>query len=425
MEAIKFKYKGKEEKGVLVNQDKDQLTIKLSSGYNIIVNKKEVKILEEKELKKTDKKKSEKQEPNKDLPKITILHTGGTIASKVDYSTGAVVAKFSSEELLELFPELKKIANIDSVLVSNMMSDDMRFNHYNIIAEEVTKAVKKSVKGVIVTHGTDTLHYTASALSFMLKNISIPVVLVGSQRSSDRGSSDSASNLLAATRFIKKSKGSGVFVCMHKTSGDEEWGVIRGTNARKMHSSRRDAFKPVNDHYYATISKKKVDIHESESINVNPKNKLVFHKLNPKLKIGLLYIHPNMFVEEFNNYKDFDGLVLIGTGLGHAPISDFDEATKSHLKNRIVIKELASKMPVAMTTQTINGRINMNVYTPGRVLQEIGVLGNGLNLTPETAFMKLAFLLSTEKKLETIKELYSKNLVGELRTRSEYNEFEE
>ena len=226
--------------------DPKTLIFKLESGYNIGIPKSKVKSV--KLVKSAVSKPSapKKLDEKNGLKSISILHTGGTIASKVDYSTGAVNAKFTPEELVEMFPELKDIANISSKLVRNMASDDLRFDHYNLLANEVAREIKSGASGVIITHGTDTMHYTSAALSFMLENVPIPVILVGAQRSSDRGSSDAAMNLLCAAEFIVKTDYVGVAVCMHKSESDDVCVIIPGTKVRKMHTSRRDAFKPVN-----------------------------------------------------------------------------------------------------------------------------------------------------------------------------------
>ncbi|MEK6835458.1 MAG: asparaginase domain-containing protein [Nanoarchaeota archaeon] len=198
----------------------DTLVIKLNSGYNIGIKKSKIKKIILLKKFKQEKAKTQKIVYKKNLPTISILHTGGTLASRISYETGAVSAKFTAEEILEMFPELKDIANINSKLISNMFSEDMRFSHYNLIAKEIEKEVKKKVSGIIITHGTDTMHYTSAALSFILEDLGIPVILVGAQRSSDRGSSDSKLNLLCASYFITKTDFSGVAICMHESMSD-------------------------------------------------------------------------------------------------------------------------------------------------------------------------------------------------------------
>ena len=231
---------------VMPSIDKDVFVLKLKSGYNIGIEISKIESMELLSSKKNDGVVS-KIAQNTKLKKILILHTGGTLASKVSYSSGGVVSRFSPEEILNMVPELANIANIETRLVRNMFSEDMNFNHYNLIAKEVEiEIAKQNVSGIIITHGTDTLHYTSAALSFMLQGLSIPVILVGAQRSSDRGSSDAFLNLICAAQFIVNSSFTGIGICMHKSSSDEACVILPGLNARKMHTSRRDAFKNVN-----------------------------------------------------------------------------------------------------------------------------------------------------------------------------------
>ena len=194
------------------------LVLKLKNGYNIGIDKKKIKKIDLiKKYKKTNRK-EKKLSVKKNLPTLSILHTGGTIASKIDYVTGGVGSNFTPEEILSMFPELRKIVNIRSRLVKNMWSQDMRFSHYNLLAKEIEKEIKAGSEGIIITHGTDTLHYTASALSFILEDLPKPVLIVGAQRSSDRGSSDAYLNLLNAVYFIVNNNFAEVGICMHENA---------------------------------------------------------------------------------------------------------------------------------------------------------------------------------------------------------------
>ncbi|MEM4263705.1 MAG: Glu-tRNA(Gln) amidotransferase subunit GatD, partial [Candidatus Woesearchaeota archaeon] len=405
-------------------EEKEFIVVKLDTGYNMGIKKEKVKEIKPMGRKKEQAKAEFPKETQKPgLPTITILHTGGTIASKVDYETGGVIARFEPEEIIAMFPELKEIANIKSRLINNMFSEDMRFSHYNIIAKEIEKEIKAGASGVIVTHGTDTLHYTAAALSFMLQDLSIPVILVGAQRSSDRGSSDAALNLISAAFFIAADKHfAEVAVCMHANTEDETCIILPGTKCRKMHSSRRDAFQAINTEPIAIVnySQKKVDMLKSE-YNKTSKKPLKLMPIKDNLQIGMLKARPNMFADELRMYEVFDGLIIEGTGLGHMPINEIDNHTKEHTKILEALKKIAARIPVVMTTQTIFGQVDMNVYSTGRKLIEAGIIGNYCDTTPETAYIKLAWLLSNYPK-EKIKELMSKNIAGEISERIEYKE---
>jgi len=412
--------------GILMPQiNKDTIPLKLKTGYNLGIEKKSIKKIRLLEKhKKEHKKPKEKLTFKKGLKTISILHTGGTISSSVDYKTGGVVAKFSPEEVLQLFPEIKKIANIKSRFVRQMMSDDMRFAHYNIIAKEIEKEVKKGTEGVIITQGTDTLHYTSAALAFILEDLPIPVVIVGSQRSSDRGSSDAAMNLICACKFIAETDFADVAICMHKGMNDKKCLILPATKTRKMHTSRRDAFRAIDTKPWAEVD---YDTGNIYFINKDHKKrgnrKLKLRPIKENLKIGLLKVHTNLYSKEVEAYKGFQGLVIEGTGLGHAPITKSDEFTSENARIFKAIEKLIKQGTiVVMAPQTIYGRLQMNVYSPGRRIQEIGVLGNGSDMTPETTFIKLAWLLSNYKK-EQVKELITKDIRGEISTKISGDEF--
>jgi glutamyl-tRNA(Gln) amidotransferase subunit D len=412
-------------KGVFVKEDKEFLVLKLPNGYNIGVAKRRIKETKSVGKPKEHETKHEKEKHNPKLPTIAILHTGGTIASKVDYSTGAVIAQFTDSEFLSLFPEIKEVANIKTKLIRNMQSEMMRFPHYNLIARAVAEEAESGVDGIILTQGTDTLHCTAAALAFTLEGIGIPVIIVGSQRSSDRGSTDAAMNVIAAASFIVNSDFSGVGICMHENNSDESCVILPACKTRKMHTSRRDAFRPINASPIASVNveKKKIEFMAASAYEKKDKKRKVALKLfNEKLKIGLVKCHIQMFASEILGYKDFDGLVVELLGIGHVPSMKVDEFTEENDRILQAIAELAKKMPVVGAPQTIYGRINMNVYTPGKQLLEAGVIGNYCDMTPETAFIKLAWLLSNHKKGE-IKELFEKDLRGEISERSEKQDF--
>jgi len=227
--------------------ESDVIVVKMNNGYNIGIKFREgtkIELIEKKREQAPKKSVLKEFDPNK--PTISILACGGTIASKVEYRTGAVFPSFSPEELIEAFPEIGEIANIKARKLFDLFSEDMQPEHWKIIAQEVAKEVESGVDGVVLMHGTDTMHYTSAALSFMLQDLPIPVVLVGAQRSSDRGSSDNRINLVSAVLFAARGDIAEVVVCMHESSNDEYCVIHKGTKVRKMHTSRRDAFKSIN-----------------------------------------------------------------------------------------------------------------------------------------------------------------------------------
>ena len=394
---------------LLPSQNKDTMTLKLDSGYNLNVKKNKIKKF--KLLKKNSGEKQKKQEVvfKKYLPTISILHTGGTIASKVDYKTGGVTSAFSPEELIEMFPDLKDIANFKTRLVRKMFSDDLRFKHFSIIAREIEKEVKNKVSGIIIGMGTDNLAVASAALSFVLESCPIPVILVGAQRSSDRGSSDAYLNLLSAALFITKTDFSGVGICMHENLNDKTCLILPATKTRKLHSSRRDAFKVINDKPIARVNYETKAIEFLKKYNKRESKLIIKDKFEEKT--GLIKITVNMNSKQFLSYRGYKGLIIEGTGLGHTPLDVIDNETKEHAKIRNALKQLSKNTVLVMTSQALFGRVNLNVYSKGRDLQGLGVI-SGEDMLPETAFVKLSWLLGNYPK--EAKKLIGKNLRGEI-----------
>lgn len=412
-------------KGIYIpNNDKDFMIIKLDSGYNRSIKRdtiKSSKLLEPNKQKKQD---SIEIEQDESLPLIYILHIGGTIASKVDYQTGGVSAQIDSSELLDMLPELKNIARIKTKVLFNVLSGNIRFEHYNVIAKEIVELLDhENITGVIVSHGTDTLHYTSAGLSFILQNIKIPIVLVGSQRSSDRPSSDSAMNVISAAKFIvdqtnKKDIYTGVFASMHGVSDDDHCIIYSGLNLRKMHSSRRDTFRQINSKPIAKVKSDKIEYFElKDASEISPLFDATYFRSD--LKIGIIRAHPNMFADEILKYEDFDGLIIEGTGLGNMPVESNDKITSENKRILDALTQFAKKKPIALTTQCINGSTNLNVYSYGRLVKDAGVLEAEATIT-ETAFIKLAWLLSNFSYSEIRNEMWKRNFIGEKISRDLY-----
>lgn len=395
------------------NPKQDVVILKLDNGYNIGVDKKNIKQIKIIKKYKCSKLKKEKIKTNKNLPWISILHTGGTIASSVDYKTGGVIAQFTPERLLAQFPEMKDIANIRTVFVKNIMSEDIRFDDYRLLTKNILSEIKKGAKGLIIGHGTDTLAYTAAALSFIFENLPIPVILVGAQRSSDRGSSDATMNLICAAKFITKTDFCGVAICMHENVNDDNCLILPATKTRKLHTSRRDAFKAVNDKPIARVSYagniyffKKNYPKKIEKIIVRDK----FEE-----RVGILKTHPNMHpaIFEFFRKNKYKGLILEGTGIGQAPTN-----IKEHQRNYNALKNfIKSGGVVVLTSQCIFGEVHPFIYAYCRRLFDIGIIF-GKDMLTETAFIKLAWLLGNYPK-ERVKTLITENLRGEISKRLE------
>ncbi len=410
--SIEFDFEGNKIKGIIIPSDKNEeiVMIKLDSGYNagfLTTKIKNVKSLGE--AKAVGKAKTIEIKKDPTLSTIAILHTGGTIASRVNYSGGGVSASFNLEDLITMFPELAKIANIESVFVANMMSEDIQTVHLKKISQTVAEQIKKGVKGIIIGHGTDMLGYSAAALAFELENCPIPVIIVGAQRSSDRGSSDAAMNLICAGLFITKTNYKGVAVCMHNSTNDDNCAILNATKVRKMHTSRRDAFKAINDTPIALVDYRTKEIKWIKDKNEFEKQKGNFKLINNfEEKVGLIKMHPFVSEKELEFYKKekYKGLIIEGTGLGHTPIRENDSFIKA-------LKELVeSGCIVGITSQCLNGRVSSTVYTNLRKVAATGAMYCE-DMLPETAIMKLSWLLGNYSAKEA-KELLSKNLRGEI-----------
>jgi glutamyl-tRNA(Gln) amidotransferase subunit D len=403
--------------------DTSCLVIKLNNGYNTGIKfEKGIKI--EKIRKgfeiglKHKKEKIKKIIFDKKLPTISILGTGGTIASKVDYRTGGVYASFSPRDIATQIPELKEIANIKCEEVMNVMSEDMTPEIWVRMAKEVAQDVKAGYKGIIVTHGTDTLHYTAAALSFMLRDLPCPVALVGSQRSSDRGSSDAVMNVACAANFVAHSDVAEVCTVMHGSINDDYCLAIRGTKSRKMHTSRRDAFRPINEQPIAKIywKERRIEILNKNYRKRNDSKLKVDTKLNPK--VALIKTYPGMDPGIFDFYlsKRYKGFVVEATGLGHTP------TLGKHSLLPKVERVIKSGLPVVITSQCLYGRTHPTIYYNLRELSKRGAIF-GEDMLPEVALVKLMWVLGHTKNLDKIRDMMLTNYSGEINPRIEPKDF--
>jgi glutamyl-tRNA(Gln) amidotransferase subunit D len=389
--------------------DEKHVVIKLRSGYNI-----GVRITPNTKLERIGKgikpafAAPPPPEQNPALPKVAIISTGGTIASRVDYRTGAVRPALTASDLYGVVPELADIARIDAHILLSLFSENITPKHWSEIARAVANEIAQGANGVVIAHGTDTLGYTAAALSFALQNLPVPVVLVGSQRSADRPSSDAATNLIGAVKAAAEAPFAEVVVAMHETTSDTSIAINRGTKVRKCHTSRRDAFEPVNASPIARIQDQKVIMLTQEYKKRNQANKLA---LKPDFdeNVALVKFHPSMnpaiidwFVE-----KGYKGLVIEGTGLGHIGNYCF----------KAIRNAVEQKVLVTMTSQCIWGRVNMNIYDSGRDLMALGVIPLE-DMLPETALVKLMWIFGQTQNLEEAKKLLRENIAGEFSPRT-------
>ena len=386
--------------------DEAIIILKLASGYNMGVRVTEgskVSLVSKREEKGTARKEMPRSEGKKD---VAVISTGGTIASYVDYRTGAVHPAKSAEELVFSVPELMDLCNVRAKVLYSILSENMTVAHWQGLARAVAEELNSGAVGVIVPHGTDTMGFTAAALSFMLRNLTGPVVCVGSQRSSDRPSSDATMNLLAATRLCVDADLGEVVVVMHGEPSDSYCLAHRGTKVRKMHSSRRDAFNSINIQPLARIEGHAIDFkgpHSPRSAGpVEVRDRI-------EGRASLLHFYPGFEEDHFDMIASHvKGVVIAGTGLGH--VSDpIISSVRKAVKNGV---------HVVVTTQCLQGAVNLNVYSTGRDMISAGALPVG-DMLPETAYVKLMWAMGQTDDYSEVNKLMLTNVAGELTERRE------
>ncbi|MFT7615600.1 MAG: glutamyl-tRNA(Gln) amidotransferase subunit D [Candidatus Woesearchaeota archaeon] len=391
------------EKGITV--------LKLPTGYNLGISDKKITKTTVITKYSEPKQKTVTHTHNKNLPTVAILSCGGTIASKLDYRTGGVVGKYTADDFIAMMPELLDIANITSEAVSETMSEDMAYADWKLIANAIYKQLQDdSIKGVVVTCGTDSLHYISAALSFFLQDINKPVIITAAQRSIDRGSSDAFLNLICATKAACEFNGTLVSVCMHETTNDDSCILMRGSKVRKMHTSRRDAFRPINEQPLARITPNEITIinkNYPSTPNTKPTRATDFEE-----KIGLVYVHPLMQASEIDIYvqNKYKGLVVAGTALGHVPkqlVAPLAKAKKAGLH-------------IIICSQTLYGRTHPFVYSRLREQSIKHKFFFAQDILPEVALVKLGWALGQST---TVESLFEKNICGEYTTEIDERSF--
>ncbi len=392
---------------VLESSDSGILLLKLKNGYNVGIPRENIlggKVLRRYKGEIGEFKLPEKKEG---LPSIGLVVTGGTIASKLDYATGGVKHLVSIEEFARFYPEIFKIANVKKIEMPFMIaSESMDGSHWIKIAESTKEMLDdKEISGVIVTHGTDFLGYTGAALSFFLQNLEKPVILTYAQRSIDRASSDANLNLQCAARMAV-SNAAGVMIVGHASINDDFCYAMPGTRVRKMHSSRRDAFKTVNGKEIAKVWPDRVEFLGEHRARGNGKVKM---DISFNDKVGLVKFYPGQDSSILDFYAlKYKGIVIEAAGLGHLPVSEAEHswipALKKHIRNGFV---------VCAASQTIFGRLDPYVYSNGRELIDAGVIFLE-DMLAETAFVKLGFVLGHFGWKGKAREKMLENFSGEI-----------
>ena len=384
------------------HSDDKHIVLKLKSGYNIGLEISKIEKVEKEQVAEKISETNEKIEKVEGLPKILLLSTGGTIASKIDYRTGAVTPVLTADELNASVPELAKIANIDTEVLFSEYSENIMPEHWLKIAEKIEKYSKSDYSGIIIAHGTDTMHYTSSFLSFALSGFPIPIVLVGSQRSSDRASSDAALNLIGATKFIIENNTNGIYVVMHQDENDDTIACHLGTRVRKNHTSKRGAFQTIGDIPAFIITEKQIQKNISKSYFEKDEFQ---PRINLDTKVALVKYYPGFDPNLLNQIIEmgYKGIIFEGTGLGHIGKVMYENVKKANEKGVFL----------GMTSQCIDGRVRMTVYESGRDLLDLGIIPLE-NMIPEVALVKAMWAIGNSQNVEEVKEIMLQNIASEL-----------
>ena len=384
------------------HSDDKHIVLKLKNGYNIGLEIAKIEKIEKNQTTPKILDKEREVEKNQKLPNILLLSTGGTIASKIDYRTGAVTPILTAEELNSSVPELSKIANIDAKVLFSEYSENIMPEHWLKIAEKINEYSNSEYSGIIIAHGTDTMHYTSSFLSFALAGFPIPIVLVGSQRSSDRASSDAALNLIGAAKFIIENNTKGVYIVMHQDENDDTIACHIGTRVRKNHTSKRGAFQTIGDNPAFVIAENQIQKNISKNFfKVNEFQS----KINLDTKVALVKYHPGYDPNLLEKIIEmgYKGIIFEGTGLGHIGKIMYESVKKANEKGIFL----------GMTSQCIDGRIGMTVYESGRDLLNLGIIPLE-NMIPEVALVKAMWAIGNFENIEDVKKVMLENIASEL-----------
>ncbi len=392
--------------------DDRHIVFKLASGYNIGLTASSITSMTEHGRRVANYKIAEQAFPtDANKPNVVLLGTGGTIASRLDYRSGAVVPAFSPGELYGSVPELAEYCNLKTEKLFGVLSENMGPSQYRALAERIGRAIDDGSDGIVIGHGTDTMHHTASALTFMVQDTPVPIVMVGSQRSSDRPSSDAALCLICAVKAASECDIAEVIVCMFGPTSDQYCLLHRGTRVRKMHSSYRSTFRTIGDVPLGMIDPQSIRMFRDDYRRRDRARRPRIN-INYSEDVTLVYYYPGMKPDVIEALIDcgYRGIVIAGTGLGHVNKPTY----------RALERARDEGVHVYMTVQTLWGFVGMYVYETGRVMMDLGVIPLA-NMLPEVAFIKLSWALGQSDDRDEVKRIMLTTIGAEITDREPYN----
>jgi glutamyl-tRNA(Gln) amidotransferase subunit D len=392
--------------------DDRHIVLKLDTGYNIGVAAESITSMNELGRREANYRIAEQAFPNDPAkPNVTLLGTGGTIASRLDYRTGAVIPAFSPGELYGSVPELAELCNLRTEKLFGVFSENMSSKEWITLARRIGEEIEQGAAGVVVGHGTDTMHHTAAILTFMVQNPPVPIVMVGSQRSSDRPSSDAALNLINAVRTAAEGDIAEVVVCMFGPTSDQYALLHRGTRVRKMHSSYRSTFRTIGDVPMAMVDAKGIR-HLTGRYHRRRADRDVSINAVYDDRVTMVYYYPGMQPDLIDALveKGYHGIVIAGTGLGHLNKPCYPAIRRA----------VEAGVHLYMTVQTLWGYCGMYVYETGRELMGMGIVPCA-NMLPEVALVKLGWALGQSQDRDEVRRIMRTPIGDETTDREPYN----
>lgn len=322
------------------------------------------------------------------MKRILLIGTGGTIASK--RSDTGLKPLISSEELLSYVPDIRSFCQVDNIQIFNIDSTNIEPEHWLKIAGTI-EAHYEEYDGFVVCHGTDTMAYTSSALSYLIQNSPKPIVITGAQKPIDLEITDAKTNLNDSLRFASCDKAHGVNIVF-------DGKVIAGTRAKKERTKSYNAFSSINFPYIAIIQEDHIIFYLDDKKLIRDEVKF-YHQLNSH--VGLLKLIPSMnssILEHMAQY--YDAVIIESFGVGGLPsysTGDYHQVIETWIR---------LGKTVIMTTQVTREGSNMSVYEVGQgIKKEFGLL-EAFDMTLEATVTKLMWILGQTTEQRKIQELF-------------------